>query len=172
MQLSYQVNDEPITLQVEPENDGARVVLPDGTERRIRFERLPDDVLRIAEPLEGQALENAERVFQVPFARTARGIELSYAGQAFVFTPAGARAAGVKHGSASGILTAPMVGVVAEVLVQEGQTVEAYQSLAVVEAMKVMATVEAPFAGTVKAVHVHKGQQVEHGTPLVEVEAT
>lgn len=170
MQHSYQVNDAPITLQVEPENEGARVVLPDGTERRIVFQRLPDDILWIAEPLAGQAPESAERAFHVPFARTARGIEFAYAGQTFVFTPAGARGASGKREGASGTLTAPMVGVVAEVLVQEGQAVEAYQPLAVVEAMKVMATVEAPFAGTVKAVHVHKGQHVEHGTPLVEVE--
>lgn len=169
MQLSYQINDEPVTLQVEPEKGGARVILPDGTERHILFQRLPDDIVRIAEPLAGQTPESAERVFQVPFARTARGIEFFYAGQTFVFTPAGARTIGVKRGSDSGMLTAPMVGVVAEVLVQEGQAVEAYQPMAIVEAMKVMATVEAPFAGAVKAVHVQKGQHVEHGTPLVEV---
>ncbi|HZT42494.1 MAG TPA: biotin/lipoyl-containing protein [Chthonomonadaceae bacterium] len=170
MQISYQIDDQTVLLQIEPEKDGARVVLPDGTERRIVFQRLPDDVLRIAGPLEGQVPESVERVFQVPFARTARGIEFSYAGQTFVFSPTGARSSSGKRGSASGTLTAPMVGVVAAVMVEEGQAVEAYQPLAVVEAMKVMATVEAPFAGTIKAVHVHKGQHVEHGTPLVEVE--
>jgi biotin carboxyl carrier protein len=62
-----------------------------------------------------------------------------------------------------------MVGVVADVLVREGQAVDAYQPLVVVEAMKVMATVEAPFAGTVKAVHVRKNQRVVYGEPVVEL---
>ncbi|HLV79102.1 MAG TPA: biotin/lipoyl-containing protein [Chthonomonadaceae bacterium] len=169
MQLSYQVNEKEITLQVEPEAGGARVILPDGTERRIRVARLPDDVLRIAEPLEAEASESAERTFLAPFARTPRGVEFSLAGQTYVFTPAAVRREGGPRGGGSGTLTAPMVGVVAEMMVVEGQAVEAYQPLAVIEAMKVMATVEAPFAGTVKAVHVHKGQHVEHGAPLVEV---
>ncbi len=50
----------------------------------------------------------------------------------------------------SGALIAPMSGIVVEVKVTVGQTVEAAQPLVVVEAMKVYATVEAPFAGHVK----------------------
>lgn len=62
-----------------------------------------------------------------------------------------------------------MGGVVAEVKVTAGEAVEAYQPLAVVEAMKVLATIEAPFAGTVRAVHIGRGDRVEHGQILVEI---
>jgi biotin carboxyl carrier protein len=62
-----------------------------------------------------------------------------------------------------------MVGVVAGVSVAVGDRVAAYQPVAIVEAMKVLATLEAPFAGIVAAVHVKKGDAVEHGAPLVEI---
>ena len=161
MQFTFQHGDMLIVLHVEPEGDGWRVRLPDGTEHHIAARRLPGHVWEIRE---------GARTFRMPFARTERGIEFSLAGEAFAFVPATARQeGGGKSRQASGALTAPMVGVVADVLVEEGQAVEAYQPLVVIEAMKVMATVEAPFAGTVQTVHVHKGQRVEHGAPVVEI---
>jgi biotin carboxyl carrier protein len=62
-----------------------------------------------------------------------------------------------------------MVGVVADVSVAVGDRVAAYQPVAVVEAMKVLATLESPFAGVVAAVHAKKGDPIEHGAPLVEI---
>ncbi len=167
MQLTFQHNDNRIALHVEPDGDGWRVRLPDGTEHRITARRLPGDVLQISES--GRQAPEA-RIFRVPFARTERGAHFSLAGEAYSFGAPAARRAGVARGGAAGVLTAPMVGVVVDVMVQQGQAVEAYQPLAVIEAMKVMATVEAPFAGTVKAVHVHQRQRVEHGAPVVEIE--
>ena len=71
-----------------------------------------------------------------------------------------------------GSLQSPMPGVVSSVLVAEGDIVEAYQPLMVVEAMKVMATLEAPFAGKVQKLLVRKGDQVKQGETLVEMEPT
>lgn len=163
--LTFQHDDgtDAIILHVEPDGDGWRVRLPDGTEHRIAARRLPGDVWEISE---------GPRTFRVPFARTERGIELSLEGEAFAFVPGTARQGGAgRTRRASGALTAPMAGVVADVLVAEGEAVEAYQPLVVIEAMKVFATIEAPFAGTVKAVHVQKLQPVEHGATVVEVVA-
>ena len=165
MQLSFQYKEDAVVLQVEPDADGGRVVLPDGTERRFSVRRLPGDVLELTLP-EG----SATRTFRAPVARTERGIEISFAGRAFVFAPTTGRPTRGKPGRASGALVAPMVGVVAEVLVAEGQQVQAYQPLAVIEAMKVMATLEAPFAGTVKTLHVRKGERIGHGAPVVDIE--
>ena len=64
-----------------------------------------------------------------------------------------------------------MAGVLADLLVTEGEMVTANQPLAVIEAMKVMTTLEAPFAGRIRKVYVQKAQRVEHDAPVVEVVA-
>jgi biotin carboxyl carrier protein len=166
MQLQFQYNDETLTLLVEPDGDGWRVRLPDGAEHRITARRLPGDILQITE---SGPQAPGERVFRVPFAHTERGVEFSYRGDAYPFASPASQPASGRRRSASGALSAPMVGVVVDVMVEEGQAVEAYQPLVVIEAMKVMATVEAPFAGTVQAVHVRKQQRVEHGAPVVDI---
>ena len=110
------------------------------------------------------------RTITVPVARDERGtVWIGWQGRSFVFTPV---APGRKRpaGRKSGSLSAPMTGVVADVLVTVGQHVNAYQPLALVEAMKVLATLEAPFAGVVTAVHAQKNDRVEHGAVLVEIE--
>ena len=71
--------------------------------------------------------------------------------------------------AAPGTLTAPMPGMVTEVLVAIGDKVEAGQPLLRLEAMKMQHTVQAPTAGTVSELSVAKGQQVEAGAPLVTV---
>jgi geranyl-CoA carboxylase alpha subunit len=65
---------------------------------------------------------------------------------------------------------APLAGVVARVLVEVGQAVEAGQPLAIVEAMKMETRVPARAAGKVVAVHARVGEQVTSGRPLFELE--
>lgn len=174
MQLNFQYNDELITLDVEADGDGWRVTLPGGSTHRIAATRRPNDILRIVD---------GARAFDVPFARTSRGslsqasapsrtgaVEIAFAGSAYAFTPAAAARPGAAAWKAPGTLAAPMGGVVADVVVSEGQTVDAYAPLVVVEAMKVYATIEAPFAGTVKSISVKKGDRVELGQQLVDIE--
>jgi biotin carboxyl carrier protein len=166
MQLTFQYGDDLILLDVSAEENGLRARLPDGTEHRLTVQRLPTDILQMAEEnTDGEGIH----VFRVPFARTERGIEFSHGGNTFVFTPTTTRQTNRPRARASGLLTAPMVGMVVEVKVQEGQTVEAYQPLVVLEAMKVMAMLEAPFAGTVKKVYVQANQRVGHGESLLEI---
>lgn len=159
MQFQFLHNEALISLQVEPDGDGWRVRLPDGTEHRFTATRTADDVLRIS---------TGERTFSAPVAQTGRGMEVALGGEVYLFQP-GMRRGGRRRARTPGALTAPMAGIVADVLVAVGQTVTAYQPLAAVEAMKVYATVEAPAAGTVTAVHVQKGQRVEQGAPVVDV---
>jgi propionyl-CoA carboxylase alpha chain len=73
---------------------------------------------------------------------------------------------------ASGSLLAPMPGTVVSVAVEQGQQVEAGQSVLVLEAMKMQHTVRAPGPGTVTEIDVKPGAQVAAGEVLAVVEET
>jgi pyruvate carboxylase subunit B len=76
---------------------------------------------------------------------------------------------GRKKASGPGDATAPLPGNVVEVLVAEGDQVEAGQALLVMEAMKMETELMANVAGTVNAVHVSKGDRVTPGETLIEI---
>ncbi|MDD2945483.1 MAG: 2-oxo acid dehydrogenase subunit E2 [Acinetobacter sp.] len=61
--------------------------------------------------------------------------------------------------------------VVAEILVQVGDTVEVDQSIIVVESDKATVEVPSSSAGVIKAIHVQMGQNVSQGMALVTIEA-
>ena len=71
--------------------------------------------------------------------------------------------------SAAGEVVAPMPGLVVDVLVQVGQTVEEGQSLLVQESMKMQMQLRAPCAGRVVEVSIKAGDQVGKGASLVRV---
>ena len=68
-----------------------------------------------------------------------------------------------------GHVGAPFSGVVT-LQVEEGATVEAGQSVASIEAMKMEAAITAPVAGTVRRLAIPKTQQVDAGDLLVEID--
>lgn len=70
----------------------------------------------------------------------------------------------------SGALTAPMPGVVVQVLVEEGQAVEEGQPLLVIESMKMQMQMRSPISGRVACLPVATGQQVDKGQVLAQVE--
>jgi 3-methylcrotonyl-CoA carboxylase alpha subunit len=67
-------------------------------------------------------------------------------------------------------LKAPLTGIVARVLVQPGEQVQARQPLVVLEAMKMEHTIVAPGAARVKHIHAAQGDRVTGGAVLVELE--
>ena len=67
-----------------------------------------------------------------------------------------------------GALTAPMPGVILEVNVKAGDTVERGQQIAILDAMKMHNVIGAPRAGTIAEVFVEAGQNVDHGAPIVK----
>jgi acetyl-CoA/propionyl-CoA carboxylase biotin carboxyl carrier protein len=81
-----------------------------------------------------------------------------------------ARMAGGAGAAAEGAIVSPMQGTVLQLEVAEGDTVEAGQVVAVVEAMKMENEVQSLHAGTVAAVHVQAGQGVQAGQTLIELE--
>jgi 3-methylcrotonyl-CoA carboxylase alpha subunit/acetyl-CoA/propionyl-CoA carboxylase biotin carboxyl carrier protein len=97
-------------------------------------------------------------------------VHVAYQGQAAVFgrpDPFGPDARRVVQ---SGSLAAPMPGTVLAVHVGVGDAVEAGETLAVMEAMKMELALKAPFAGTVASVAVSAGDRVDLGAQLVVVD--
>ncbi|WP_339513594.1 sodium-extruding oxaloacetate decarboxylase subunit alpha [Pseudomonas sp. RL_15y_Pfl2_60] len=75
-----------------------------------------------------------------------------------------------KQAAGPGDVSTSMPGNIVDVLVKEGDSVKAGQSLLITEAMKMETEVQAPIDGTVKAVHVAKGDRVNPGEVLIEIE--
>ncbi len=77
-----------------------------------------------------------------------------------------------KHPAASGIntneLTAPLPGVVTEVFVKPGETIEMGQVVLIIEAMKMKNSIRSTCAGTIAEVLVSAGQTVTHKQVLVK----
>ncbi len=63
-----------------------------------------------------------------------------------------------------------MPGVILKLMVKEGQTVAAGETLLILEAMKMENEIHSTRAGTVKKIHVGEGNEVRAGAPLIDVE--
>ena len=76
---------------------------------------------------------------------------------------------GAHSGSGPQRLLAPMPGKVVRVLVKQGDSVQARQPIAVIEAMKMENELRASRAGTVAELAVREGQSVEAGALLLVI---
>ncbi len=65
------------------------------------------------------------------------------------------------------VVEAPFGGNVWKLLVKEGDTVEAGQTIALIEAMKMECPLESPGAGTISALYIEERQAIEPGVPLL-----
>jgi acetyl/propionyl-CoA carboxylase alpha subunit len=157
----FRYRGETLALTAQPEGEGWKVRLPDGTEFHIRRATASENML---------TLHTDTGVVQLFFVRTAQGVELQYRGRVYRFQRVEPLAGGVsQHSSAEGMLTAPMPGIITKVLVRQGDTVEAGQRLLVLEAMKTEQALRAPFAGVVARLNAREGDLVQEGTVLVEI---
>jgi len=112
----------------------------------------------------------APRTVRMPFIRTASGIDFSFGGNVYSVSSDTLKGSTASRARPPGSLRAPMFGVVADVLVGVGERVAAHDPLMVLEAMKVMATIEAPFDGVVTKIHFGKGDVVPHGDVVLDIE--
>jgi biotin carboxyl carrier protein len=101
--------------------------------------------------------------------------EVSVEGQPYVVHVEDERAralaglAGASHERGEAAITAPMPGLVSNVLAAVGQSVERGQTVVVLEAMKMENDLMAPRAGVVRTIHAVKGQTVNQGDVLVVI---
>jgi len=105
-------------------------------------------------------------------ARAGRGLSVTVGPQSYevaVRRGGGESRAAFAEGELA--VTAPMSGVVAEVLVSEGTRVARGESLMVVVAMKMNNEIRSPLDGMVRSVHAEAGESVDQGALLVVLEA-
>jgi pyruvate carboxylase subunit B len=73
--------------------------------------------------------------------------------------------------SAEGDVGTTMPGNIVDVLVAEGDAVEAGQAVLIIEAMKMETELQAPIGGTVTAVNAAKGDRVTPGEALIQIQS-
>ena len=80
-----------------------------------------------------------------------------------------ASASGLPRATQKGHVTTSMPGTVVEVLVQEGDQVNAGDPVLVTEAMKMETEIQAPVSGMVRAINIAKGDAVNPDDALIEI---
>jgi biotin carboxyl carrier protein len=160
MIFTYEYDSNLYTVQIERGVDGtltARV----GDETIMLTEQQRADGVRVLTTATGRTLAYTAA------HRESRYVQINGRQYALERTTPGSRRR--KQSGPAGDLTAQMPGQVVDVLVAVGDSVQAGQTLVVLEAMKMEIRVSAPVDGTVQAVAVQPGEVVSRGQRLVEV---
>jgi 3-methylcrotonyl-CoA carboxylase alpha subunit len=160
MTLSYDHNGMTHTIRLEAGADDTFTVTIDGrTLKDIQAHPLSDGGWRLV--LDGQTI-----IAYSAAEGSARHVALN--GETYTLTASDGRRQR-RTTTHVGDLTAQMPGQVIAVSVSEGDSVQAGQTLIVLEAMKMEIRVTAPADGVVKKVLVAVGDVVERGQRLVEI---
>ena len=155
-------DDREHAVQVEPHGTGFTVRLGD---RTLEVEGTVGRSMRVR--IDGRPVEASVRRDGLDFLVELRGC-------AYRFRPRDPRAPKLARRSGNaerlrGELHAPMPGLVVDILVEEGDPVEAGQPVVVVEAMKMQNALTAPIRGRVSAVAATRGASVETGALLLTI---
>ena len=166
----YQVTigDRVLRIQLRRSEDGSFVRVDGGEERRVDVGASHGALHWLV--LGDRRVEFLATRVEDEVIVTLNGLEH----RAGVVDEARARLASVAGGRAAAHarreLRAPMPGLLVRLLCQPGDTVEAGQPLAVLQAMKMENELSLPRGGTVLAVQAQPGQTVEQGQVLVVLE--
>ena len=163
MDYQYQFDQTTVTVRVEAAGGGYRVTV-DGRVVEVTHAALEAGELR---------LTLAGRTLALPVAVDGPQRWVALAGRTYALSVPSAEprrrraaSAGPKHDA----LEAPMPGVVRQVLVEAGASVERGQPLLVLEAMKMEIKIAAPHAGRVARLGVQAGETVQRGQLLADIE--
>ena len=169
MAKNYRLNvdQQRREVTIEDAGEGRYLTAMDGVEREVVLESLDDSTLfrlqidgertPVAIRREGSTLD----LFIGP-DRYSVEIERAAAGGLTATAP-------LLEGDVR--MSAPMTGQVSELLVAEGDEIEAEDPLLVIVAMKMNNEIRAPVAGRISEVRVEAGAAVEQGDPLLVIEA-
>ncbi len=148
----------------------ARAYLLHGRRHLVQVQRGPDGW---AAAVDGAPAEPAPTGRQWTADVSAQGVVVSHRERRWVFLRERRRRSGAARSRTAGanIVRAPMPGTMIEVLVEVGDEVDAGQTLAVMEAMKMEHLLTAPNAGVVVAVHTSAGASVDEDAVLIDLGA-
>lgn len=114
------------------------------------------------------ALQLAGKQQKLAFSQTEQGITLFHQGQGHKFTYLKNDFNSQDEQGAENNLTAPMPGVITQVLVAANDKVKKDDVLMTLEAMKIEYSIRAPHDGIIASSYFQKGDQVKAGDELVE----
>lgn len=167
MSKTLHINGQAIEIDALARK-GGEISFAIGKKRyRFRSARRPDGTLLLEQEI-GEDVWQRIPVSAWPSGKDAVRVQLG----AIEATVGEKRATSAQHGGAGALSpTAPMPGLVRQILVKKGDTVKAGQALAVMEAMKLQLTLSAGGDGTVDAVLAKEGEMVAEGVELVRLKA-
>lgn len=161
MSLELLIDDHAFEIDLEALEDGVWEVIVDGEPFEVHVD--PGETPGASTSTVGERAYEIQRDGRVLYVDGERAdVAVQHLAQARI----GAGQA------AGGEITPPMPGRIVEILVEEGQTVEAGQGLVVLEAMKMQNEITAPGASTIVEVRVAEGDAVEASDVLVVLEPT
>lgn len=165
MKTTLHVNGATLVVEYLQEGEEYAAVI-DGQQLRARLLSLRNGALTL--------LVN-EKPLHMHVASDHRRILIAIAGQVYEFTQAQeqqSRARRSDIGKLEPEIRSPMPGKILQVLVKEGEQVEAGQTLVLLEAMKMENSLTAAGAAQVKKIHVSPGDLVDLGQLVLELEFT
>ena len=156
------INDE--RYEIEIDNDGS--VLVNGEERDVDFLNLGGSLF---------SLITENKSFEAVIDDDEGKIAVMMRGRLFEAQVLDERAMLLlqRRGgqpSGSGEINAPMPGLIVEVSVESGQTVQQGETLIILESMKMQNELKSPVDGVVGSIHVSAGQAVNKNDLLVEIQ--
>ncbi|NOQ21474.1 MAG: hypothetical protein GQ565_02330 [Candidatus Aegiribacteria sp.] len=169
--MAFEVNDgehmlrvEASRLEVRPHDELFEVVI-DGEKKIVSISRISPAHLSIL--LEGKSYNVEVERFGKKYQVTTRGevYEFSVTDEREVVTTEKPQAGGRL------VVTAPMPGLVVEIMCSDGKQVEAGQGVLVLEAMKMQNEIVAPVSGIITEIPVESGASVNLGDSLFVIES-
>ena len=129
--------------------------------------------LEITEGEEKVRINRIGNAMQTTVMNMPQGAQMAAAPVAAVAAPAAAAVPEVPAAPDGHVVKSPMVGTFyrssapgSKPFVELGQSVNAGETLCIIEAMKLLNEIEADQGGSIKAILVENGQPVEYGQPL------
>lgn len=153
------------TYEVEIQNDGSVVV--NGTRHEVDFLDLGSSLYSVIRDTRSQELAIDESGGNYEVLIDGRLYEAQVLDQRAMLMLS--RKGGLMMGS--GEVHAPMPGLIVEVPVEEGQTVQQGETVIILESMKMQNELKAPVTGTVQSISCEAGQTVDKNALLVVVVA-
>jgi len=157
------VNGRPHEVELS-EEQGLLVARVDGVRLELGYEEV-DEAGQVS-------VQSAGRSYALSIEGGAEAVSVTLAGNFYEVAlederERAAHAAERAGGKGGGLVKAVMPGIVVELLVAKGQTVQKGQPLLILSAMKMQNEIAAPQAGVVQDLHVAAGQAVSAGAKLV-----